>query len=375
MRIVITGGGTGGHILPGLALWRYIEKRHPGAKLLYLGSERGLEKGIVTRAGLPFATVEAAGLKRQLNPKALPETLRTFFITYRGYRQALRRLRTFDPDVVVGTGGYVTLPVVFAAHRLGIPSVIWEANARPGLTNLLCARKADAVAISFADSRKWFTKARKVVFTGNPRASEVVKVSSDDLRHARDKYGVDAKRKLIVVYAGSRGAETVNRVMVDWIPSFHARPDWQLFYVTGEAHYDSVMASIPNLPSNVRLFPFIDDMPSLLPQADVVVTRAGGATLAEICALGLASILIPSPYVTANHQEENAMRLVERGAAVMVRESELSAGRLGEEVAKILEQGAGLTLRENARRLATPRAVEDLYGLVMDVQGRGRLHQ
>ncbi|WP_067931574.1 undecaprenyldiphospho-muramoylpentapeptide beta-N-acetylglucosaminyltransferase [Alicyclobacillus kakegawensis] len=371
MRMVITGGGTGGHILPGLALWRYVKAQHPDAELLYIGSEHGLEKGIVTRAGLPFATVEAAGLRRQVSVDAV----KTVLVTYRGYRQALSRLRAFRPDVVVGTGGYVTLPVVFAASRLRIPSVIWEANARPGLTNVVCARKADAVAVSFAGTERWFQRAPKVVLTGNPRASEVLGVSSQALREARVKYGVDGRSKLILVYAGSRGAETVNDVMLTLLPRLSSRPQWQLFYITGQAHYDKVSSGAGSLPANVRLFPFMDDLAALLPQADVVVTRAGGATLAEVCSLGLASILIPSPYVTANHQEENAKRLVEQGAAVMVREAELTAERLWDELVNILERGVGERVRERARRLATPRAVEDLYQLVMEVQETGRVHQ
>jgi UDP-N-acetylglucosamine--N-acetylmuramyl-(pentapeptide) pyrophosphoryl-undecaprenol N-acetylglucosamine transferase len=372
MRIVLTGGGTGGHILPGLTLWRYIEKRHPAAEVLYIGTERGLERGIVTRAGLPFATVEAAGLKRQVSLDAL----RTFLVTYRGYRQAIRELERFHPDVVVGTGGYVTLPVVFAAAKLGIPSVVWEANARPGLTNLLCARRATAVAISFPDSEAWFRRANKVVLTGNPRASEVVAVSPQQLREARDKYGFDQGKPLILVFAGSRGAETVNEVMVRLLPRFRERPQWQLFYVTGEAHYEQVRAAAGELPDNVRLFPFIDDLPALLPQVTAVVTRAGGATLAEICSLGLAAILIPSPYVTANHQEENAKRLADRGAAVLLREAELTPARLWQALTEVVDGRLGPSLREAARRLATPHAVEELYNTVIEAMqaGRGRLH-
>ncbi|MCL6515378.1 undecaprenyldiphospho-muramoylpentapeptide beta-N-acetylglucosaminyltransferase [Alicyclobacillus sp.] len=366
MRVVLTGGGTGGHIYPAIALWRRMVKELGALEVLYIGSERGLERDIVTREGLPFTAIPAAGLKRSLSPAAL----RTFVTTLRGYRRARRILRRFRPDVVVGTGGYVTLPVVFAASRAGIPAVVWEGNARPGLTNQLCARRAHAVAVSFPDSERWFPRARRVVVTGNPRASEVLDVSDERVQSARREYRLDPARRLVVCFAGSRGAETVNRVITGLIPRFAQRPTWQLLYVTGGAHYDEVSEEIRRsheaVPDNVRVVPFIHDMPPVLRQASVVITRAGSATLAEICALGLASILIPSPYVTANHQEENAMRLAERGAALVIRERELTPDGLWAALGRVLDGGEGVRMRDAARAMATPRAVEDLFQLVMD---------
>jgi UDP-N-acetylglucosamine--N-acetylmuramyl-(pentapeptide) pyrophosphoryl-undecaprenol N-acetylglucosamine transferase len=360
MRILLTGGGTGGHIYPALSLWDYIKKKYPDAQVLYIGSENGLERDIVGHAGLPFRMIPAAGLKRQLSLSAL----RTFFTTYQGYRQAKQILKEFRPDIVVGTGGYVTLPVIYAAASRGIPSVIWEANARPGLTNQLCARKADVVAIAFQDTERWFKGAKRVVFTGNPRASEVLITTEDAMRAARNRYAIDEGVKLIVCYMGSRGSETVNHVMTQLIPRFAARPDWQLLFATGSAHHDKVMSGLSGIPKNVKVLPFIHDMPSILPMADAVITRAGGATLAEICSLGLASILIPSPYVTANHQEENARRLVEKGAAVMLKESELSPSRLWEELLRLLDTNSGENIRKRAKDIATPDAVDRLAKIV-----------
>ncbi|SFU57719.1 undecaprenyldiphospho-muramoylpentapeptide beta-N-acetylglucosaminyltransferase [Alicyclobacillus macrosporangiidus] len=372
MRVVLTGGGTGGHIYPAIALWRRMARELGQLDVLYIGSERGLERDIVPRQGLTFAAIPAAGLKRELSLAAV----RTLVTTWRGYRQAHRLLRRFRPDVVVGTGGYVTLPVVFAASRRGIPSVVWEGNARPGLTNQLCARRAHSVAVSFPDSERWFPRARRVVVTGNPRASEVLDVSLDRVAAARREYGLDPERKLVVCFAGSRGAETVNEVVTELLPRFADRPQWQLLYVTGGAHYDDVEARVrrhaDRVPGNVRLVPFVHDMPPVLRQADVVVTRAGSSTLAEICALGLAAVLIPSPYVTANHQEENAMRLAERGAALMIRERELSADRLWEVLTRVLDGGEGARLRQAAKALATPRAVDDLFELVMEAASASR---
>jgi len=362
MRLILTGGGTGGHIYPGLTLWNHVQQHEPSSEVLYIGTERGLEGDIVRRAGLPFKTIRAAGLKRQLSWQAL----RTAVETYRGYWQAKRLLREWRPDVVVGTGGYVTLPVVYAAAALGIPTVIWEANARPGLTNQLCAKKASAVAISFADSAKWFSGAKTVRMTGNPRASEMLLVEPSRIADAESRFHMDGKRRLIVFFAGSRGAETVNEVLLRLLPKFFERPDWHLLYVTGEAHYERICSQAPKELANVDLVPFIYDMPAVMKRADVAVTRAGGATMAEICALGVPSILIPSPFVTANHQEENARRLADQGAACMLKEAELTPERLWQELSTLLDTETGPIMRDRALQAATPNAVADLYALVIE---------
>ena len=362
MRLILTGGGTGGHIYPGLTLWNYIVQQEVQSELLYIGTKRGLEADIVPRSGLPFQTIRAAGLKRQVSLQAF----RTFVETYQGYREAKRLLREWRPDVVVGTGGYVTLPVVYAAAALKIPSVIWEANARPGLTNQLCAKKADAVAISFADSERWFSGAKKIKLTGNPRASEVLHVDTSRIEAAREQFQIDGTRRLIVFFVGSRGAETVNEVLLKMIPRMTTRPDWHLLYVTGEAHFKQIEERISGV-ENVQLVPFIYDMPAVMKLADVAITRAGGASLAEICALGVPSLLIPSPYVTANHQEENASRLVSQGAARMLKERDLTPDVLWKELTILLDSSAGAMVRDHALQAATPNAVEDLYQLVRQV--------
>jgi UDP-N-acetylglucosamine--N-acetylmuramyl-(pentapeptide) pyrophosphoryl-undecaprenol N-acetylglucosamine transferase len=368
MRLVLTGGGTAGHIYPGLTLLRYMERVLDSVEVLYIGSENGLEKDLVGRTEIPFASIPAAGLKRQISLSGL----KTAWQTYRGYRKARQLLRTFRPDVVVGTGGYVTLPVVFAAAAMKIPAVIWEGNARPGLTNQLCARKAYGVAVSLPGTERWFPNANRVMLTGNPRASEVRAVTSEHMELARRQYGVQADKKLILCFAGSRGSETVNDVLVQLVPRFSERSDWQFLYVTGEKHFETVRNRIAQIPANVQILPFIHDMPALLPQAHAVVTRAGSSTLAEICSFGVPSILIPSPYVTANHQEENAKRLVERGAARMIRESELTPEALWTALTEVLTPDEGERLRQAAKELGMPDAVERLYQLVQEAVANHR---
>lgn len=365
MKVLLTGGGTGGHIFPALSLWRHLTARVRGAEFLYVGTERGLESRLVPEAGLAFVSVHAAGLRRELSLDAV----RTLATTYRGYREALRIVRDFQPDVAVGTGGFVALPVMYAAAKLGVPSVIWEGNARPGLTNQLLMRRVDAVAVCFPESETLFARAKRVVFTGNPRASEVVEVSAADKRRALDTYRILRGQRVILIVFGSRGSETANRVVAEMLPRFADRPEWRVLFVTGERHFEAIRTQVGLLPRNVTLHPFISDMPALLSHVDLIVSRAGSSTLAEICALGLASILVPSPYVTANHQEENAMQLARAGAARVVREADLTPDVLWNEICGMLE-GDLAEIRERARSFGRPDAVRRLGDLVLEVAGK-----
>jgi UDP-N-acetylglucosamine--N-acetylmuramyl-(pentapeptide) pyrophosphoryl-undecaprenol N-acetylglucosamine transferase len=360
MKVVFTGGGTGGHIYPALSLWRYMKERESELEAHYIGTREGLESTIVGPLDLPFATVEAAGLRRQISIAAV----RTLLKTTRGFFQARRLLRSWKPDIVVGTGGFVTLPVVFAARSLGIPSVVWEGNARPGLTNQLCARRCDAVAICFEESRRYFPGARNVVLTGNPRASEVVSVDVRQKREALDTYRILRDQKVILIFTGSRGSESVNEVVVRVLPKFAEHPEWRCLFVTGEKHYESFVSKLGNLPRNVSVYPFIHDMPSLLPNVDLLISRAGSSTLAEICTVGIGSILIPSPYVTANHQEANAAGLVREGAAKMIREADLTEESLWQSIVEALDDKRLADMKQRAKQFGTPDAVVRLYDLV-----------
>ncbi|WAH35534.1 undecaprenyldiphospho-muramoylpentapeptide beta-N-acetylglucosaminyltransferase [Alicyclobacillus dauci] len=363
MKVVFTGGGTGGHIYPALSLWHYMQSQ-PGAwEAHYIGTREGLEQSIVGKTDIPFEEVEAAGLRRQVSLSAL----RTLVKTARGYFQAKRLLKQWKPDVVVGTGGFVTLPVIFAAHALRIPSVVWEGNARPGLTNQLCARRTNAVAISFEGSERFFSKAKRVVLTGNPRGSEVLQIDTRAKREALDNYRILRDQKVVLIFTGSRGSESVNDVITKLLPRFAEHDDWRVIFVTGERHYDQIAASLHDLPRHVTVHPFLYDMPSLLPHVDLVISRAGSSTLAEVCSLGIASILIPSPYVTANHQEENAKRLVDKGAASMIREADLTEDRLWEAIETRMHDDALSEMKACAKANGMPDAVNRFYQIVQEV--------
>lgn len=348
MKVVVSGGGTGGHIYPALALMRYLEKDTP-VEFLYIGTERGLESKIVPQAGYAFTSIKIQGLRRSLSL----ENLKTAYYMMTSIHKAKKILREFQPDVVIGTGGYVCAPVLFAASRLGIPTIIHEQNSVAGVTNKFLARWVSKIAICFEDVSKDFAKyAEKVELTGNPRGQEVVEVEKNP--HYLAELGINTTKPIVVIFGGSRGAEKLNKSFVDALTAFEGK-NYHVVMVTGEIHYDKINNQITSLQQtlpNVSLFPYIKDMPQLFQNVDLVICRSGATTLTEITALGLASVLIPSPYVTNNHQEANARSLVNQGAAEMILERDLSAETLVASIDEIMEN--------EERRLAMAQAAKQM---------------
>lgn len=362
MRIAISGGGTGGHIYPALALIRELKKQQPDAEFLYIGTEKGLENKIVPREGIPFETIDITGFKRSLSL----ENFKTIWRFITGVRKSKKLLKKFKPDVVIGTGGYVCGPVVYAASRLHIPSIIHEQNSVAGLTNKFLSHFVTKVAICFEEASEAFPS-EKIVFTGNPRAQEVVGIDAKD---SLQKYGLDPEKKTVLVFGGSRGARGVNEAIENVLPEWNKR-DYQLLYVTGEVHFEKIKDTLSKfeLGSHISVVPFIYDMPSILNAVDLVVARAGATTLAEITALGLPSILIPSPYVTANHQEKNARALEKKGAAILITEEALKNTDLMKVIDTIVLDDEQLkTMRCKAKELGTPDAADRLAKLVMEIR-------
>ncbi|MFZ4450235.1 undecaprenyldiphospho-muramoylpentapeptide beta-N-acetylglucosaminyltransferase [Salibacterium aidingense] len=369
MKVVVTGGGTGGHIYPALALVKEIQRLEPGSEFIYIGTENGLESDIVPRSGIRFETINISGFQRKLTWK----NIRTIWRFWRGTARAKQIMKGFGADIVIGTGGYVAGPVVFAASKLDIPSLIHEQNSVPGLTNKFLSRYVDKVAVSFEDSAAYFP-AEKVRYTGNPRASEV---TGERPRSPLQGLGLEENKKTVVVVGGSRGARPINEAFLDSLPEA-ANRNWQYLYVTGSAHYDKVIEEVERAgnPGNVVIHPFIHNMPAVLSYADLLISRAGATTLAEITALGLPSILIPSPYVTNNHQEKNAKSLSSRGAAVVRTENEWNAEVLLQDSDRILSDDAKWQkMHEAALTLAAPGAAEKIFRLMEDMMKPPRLEE
>lgn len=333
MRIVLTGGGTGGHIYPAVAIGKQMLQDHPNAQLLYIGTSKGMESRIVPEQGIEFEAIEITGFRRKLSLDNVKTVVR--FLKGVGRSKAL--LKAFKPDVVVGTGGYVCGPVVYAAAKLGIPTFIHEQNAIPGLTNQFLSRFASTVGVSFKQSESLFPKARRTLYTGNPCATNVLRASAGK---GFASLGLAKGSRYVLVVGGSRGAKALNDAMAEMAPLIGRTSDINYIFVTGESYYSStssrINAALPDGSSAIKVIPYLNNMAEVLADASLVVSRSGASSLAEMTALGLPSILIPSPNVTNNHQEANARSLADAGAAEMVLEKELSGKDLLARIRKLM---------------------------------------
>ncbi|MCM3784425.1 undecaprenyldiphospho-muramoylpentapeptide beta-N-acetylglucosaminyltransferase [Neobacillus mesonae] len=352
MRVVLTGGGTGGHIYPAVAVARQLESEDQDTAFLYIGGKRGLESKLVPQEEIPFESIDITGFRRKLSL----DNVKTVIRFLQGVRTSKKLLREFKPDVVVGTGGYVCGPVVYAAAKLGIPSIIHEQNAIPGLTNKFLSRYVDTVAVSFEGSEKAFPGAKNVIYTGNPRATTVQHASRE---RGFASLGVPIGSKVVLVVGGSRGAKAINDAMIQMAESIAQLKDVQMIYVTGDSYYESTLQAVKerlgSIPSHLHILPYVSNMPEVLAATSLIVNRAGASFLAEITSLGIPSILIPSPNVTNNHQEANARTLENAGAARMLLEKDMSGESLYKSIAAIMaDEGLQRSMSSASKKLGKP---------------------
>lgn len=365
MRVLLTGGGTAGHINPAIAIANYIKKNEVDSQFLFVGTERGLEKTLVPKCGYDIKFINVQGLRRSLTI----ENVKVFVNYIRSTGKAKKIIKEFKPDIVIGTGGYVCAPVVKAASALKIPTLIHEQNVFPGLAVKMLAGKADITAISF-DETKNMMKAKRMVLTGNPLRPNLFEYHDPDV--VRAGYGFDEK-PMVLMFGGSLGAEKLNDALVDILAEGRAE-GFNLIASTGERHYENIMARLKERGvdldkiRNVRVVPYIYNMEEIFSTADVVVGRAGAITVSEITALGKAALLIPSPYVAHNHQEYNARYLEKNGAAEVLLENELSGEKITEKIKGILKEKSLLKEMQLAsKKIGITDACETIYRLIKEI--------
>ena len=369
MRVLFAGGGTAGHINPALAIAGYLREKQPDAEILFIGNRGGMEEKLVPKAGFAMKTIVISGFQRKMTPKAIAHNVKTLTRVVTSSHQARRIIRDFAPDLCVGTGGYVSGPVVRTAMKLGIPAVIHEQNAYPGVTNKMLSADAARVMMAVSDAEKYMKPGARCVLTGNPIRPEILR---EERAAARKKLGVD-DRPLILSFGGSLGARKVNEAVADLMT--HTIPGGKFQHIHGYGQYSRWMPDLlrekgidPDKTPQLDLREYIHDMPVCLAAADLVISRAGAMTLSEIQATGTGSILIPSPNVAENHQFHNAMALVNRGAAEIVEEKDLTGDVLWEKVQKIFAApGGAAALGENAAKMAIRDANERIYRVMMEV--------
>lgn len=355
MKVVLTGGGTGGHIYPALSVARLLETDD----VLYVGTAEGPEAGIVPRARVKFQAIPS----RKLSRKPTPGTAVALAVSLWGVVRAAALLRRFRPDVVLGTGGYASAATMFAAGLLRVPTVVHEANLVPGRANRLLARLCTRVALTYADSARYFP-AGKTVLTGLPVRPDLQSASPV---HAQEEYGLDPHLPTLLVCGGSGGAQTLNRAVVDALPAL-AKLGVQIVHQTGKTHLDTVLRHVGQVPAFYHPAAYIDDMPSLLAAGALIICRSGSSTLAEVTAVGLPAIAVPYPYAVADHQTSNAQALEKAGAAVLVRDAVFTGERLVKEVELLLREPTRLErMRAASKSLGRPDAAQRVVELLREV--------
>ena len=356
MRVIITAGGTGGHIYPALAILNKIKEKEPDSEFLYIGTHNRMEKTIVPNAGYNYESIEIYGFSK----KMIKRDLQNIGLIYKAYKKCMKIMKSFKPDIVIGVGGYVTFPVVLAAKKCGIPTFIHEQNSIPGKSNRMLAKKVSIIGVSFEDSKKYFDP-EKTYLTGNPCGENAIDIKAIP----KTKYGLDRSKKSILIVQGSLGSNVINNKMVDFLKSV-SREKYDILYVTGKDYYDEFSKN--KFSKNVIVVPYVDNLSALMKDMDLVITRAGASIISEIMALEKPSIFIPSPYVANNHQYYNALSIKNNKAGEMIEEKDLNKDILKEKINYILNnKDVYEEMQYNLREMSINNSSTIIYNLIKNL--------
>lgn len=356
MRVVVSAGGTGGHIYPALAIIDKIKEKEPDSEFLYIGTHNRMEKDIIPERGIPFKSIEMYGF----NKKHLLKNFKTISCILKSFKECRKIIKEFNPDVVVGVGGYVTVPVIREAKRLGYKTFIHEQNSLVGKSNRYLAKYADAIGVSFSSSVQYLPK-EKTFLSGNPCSENAVNVEAA----SKTELGLSANKKLVLVTMGSLGSSSVNNYLEGILSKFEGK-NYEVLIITGKSSYDDFIKN--EFPSNVKVLPFYEGLTKVMKRTDLFVTRAGASTLSEIIALSVPSILIPSPFVANNHQYINALDLIKKDAALMIEEKDLKGDILIEKIDEVIDDDIKLHhMKENLKDLRVPDSALIIYNKLKEI--------
>ena len=371
MNVIFTCGGTGGHINPAIAVAKLLQERRPGCGILFVGADDGMERDLIPREGFRLETLTISNFQRKLTPAAVWHNVKTVRSLHGAFRRADQILEAFHPDVILGTGGYASYPMLREGARKHIPTAVHEANAVPGLTTRMVAKRAERILVNFEESRQQYENPERVVVTGMPVRHEFLYTGRAD---ARRKLGLD-QRPLVVTYWGSLGAREMNKK----ITGFMAREiadgvPWNHVHATGSFGWRWMPEYVAEHGVDLKAHRSIDmreyiyDMPLLMAAADLVICRSGASTISEVAASGTPCILVPSPNAAGNHQEKNARILEQRGAALVIRESDCDGSTLYEAAAALLaDPGRCARMRTALRNLAVVDSAEQICSVLLDL--------
>ncbi len=364
MNILFTCGGTAGHINPAVAVARAFLKHDPSCKVLFVGAEGGMETQLVPKEGFDIRTVTISSFYRKPSLSAIRHNLKTVTNLIQSRRQAKQILDDFRPDLVVGTGGYASYPVVRAASRRGIPTAIHESNAMPGLTTKTLSGSVDRVLVAFEDSRSYYKDPDKVYVTGTPVRDDFFRYSR---QQAREELGLTDGRPVVLSFFGSLGAENMNEIISQCF-LLEEQDGFPFHHIHGAGRdYEQMKSSCPE-NANIILNQYIYDMPRVCRAADLIISRAGASTVAELTAIAEPSVLVPSPNVTADHQTKNARALSDRGGAILLPEEKCTKESLYGEITSLLNDPERLqSIRDSLKAMAVPNSAEQCYQVLMDL--------
>ena len=370
-RVIFTCGGTAGHVNPALALAQRIAQENEGVEFLFVGADRGLEKDLVPKAGYPFRTVHISSFHRSFKPKEIKHNLVSVYNLLRAPREAKAILRQFRPDVVIGTGGYASYPVIKAAADAGIPTAVHESNAVPGLTTKMLEPHADRIMVGFESCRQHYRHPDKVMVTGTPVRGDFFALTKQE---AKKKLGVDDGRPLVVSFWGSLGAAGMNRQMADFMALEAEKEPFHHIHAAGKSGYGMLCQLLEEKGVQLEKHPalqlreYIYDMACVMRAADLVICRAGASTISELTALGVPALMVPSPYVTNNHQEKNARALESAGGAAVLTEPECTPQELFRTACAILHDDTRRAGMERAMEaLGVRDATERIYRVILEI--------
>lgn len=370
MNVVIAAAGTGGHINPGIAIANKIKEEDKNSKVLFIGTNRGLENDLVPRAGYELKTVNAYGIERKLTV----QNFKRLYSTIKSIKEAKKILTEFKADVVIGTGGYICMPVILAANKLKIPTLLHESNAFPGVAVRLLSKKVNTVLVGFEDAKLRLKKAKNVVVTGNPTKIKKQNLTSNQKEEIIRSIGLNTNKPIVLVFGGSQGAKSINESFINIIKN-KKNKEYQIIWAAGPSQYEEIKEKLNddniniNNIENVKIVPYIYNMEEIMNVVDLVVCRSGAMTITEISIVGKPAIFIPFPFATENHQEYNAKVLEKVGAAEIILDKELNANILDKKIKEIvISKEKVIKMGENANKCATKNVTNNIYQEVKKVE-------
>ena len=369
MKVIIAAAGTGGHINPGIAIANKIEKEEKGSEIMFIGTKRGIENDLVPRAGYKLKTLEAYGFSKRISIENIKHIIKTI----KSLKKAKQIIEEFKPDVVIGTGGYICVPVLTAAQKCNIPTVLHESNSFPGLAVKVLSKKADVVLVGLKEAKENLKKAKKVVITGTPTKIKKLKLSNMEKYFLKEKLEFNPELPVVLVFGGSQGAKKINDALIDIIKK-EKITDYQIVWAVGPKNYEKVeeelkksKIEIQNI-KNVKVMPYIYNMEEVMNISDLLVCRSGAITITEISKIGKPAIFIPLPNVSQNHQEKNARVLEKINAAKIILNNELTGENLIKEINQIISNKQLLMqMGENANSINIDNVEDNIYKEIKNV--------